>query len=133
MNTYAFAWELDRLFDFWNSTIQHINDWIHKVGTYRSTIVFNKVHGAFFNSDYFGEMTTRANEHLLAQFMLALDTKFERALQLHDESYKSSDDYDLPKLLIRSNHIYLVSSTAETFNPTDYQESTTPTSPSTLK
>ena len=62
--------------------------------------------------------------------MLALEIEFERALQFHDEGYESGDDYDLPKPLIRSTHIYLVSSAAETsFNPTNYQESTTPTSP----
>ena len=59
MNTYAFAWELERLFSVWNSAIQQINDLIYMAGTYRSTIVLNKVHTAFFNSDYFGEMTTR--------------------------------------------------------------------------
>ena len=105
-----------------------------QAGTCRSTAVLYKVHVAFFNSDYFGEMTTRANEHLLAQFMLALENEFERALQFHNEGYQSSDDYDLPKLLMRSTHIYSVSSAAEiSFNPTDYQESTTPTSLSTPK
>ena len=111
-----------------------MNDWIHMAGTYRSTIALDKVHVAFFNSNYSSEMTTRVNEHLLAQFMLPLEIEFERALQFHDESYKSSDNYDLPKLLIKPTHIYSVSSTPETsFNPTDYQESATPTSPSTPK
>ena len=65
---------------------------------------------------------------------LALEIEFERALQFHDEGYESSDDYGLPKLLIRSAHIYSVSSSAETsYNPADYQESPTPTSQSTVK
>ena len=73
MNTYAFNWELDRLFGVWNSTIQQINNWIQIAGTYISTVVLNKVNTAFFNNDYFGEMTTRANKHLLAQFTLELE------------------------------------------------------------
>ena len=44
--------------------------------TYRSTMVLEKVHAAFFNSDYFSEMTTRAKEHLLTQFTLVLETEF---------------------------------------------------------
>ena len=89
---------------------------------------------ASFNSDYFGEMTTRANKHLLAQFTLALEIEFEKALQFHNEGYKSSDDYDLPKLLIWLTHNYLISSAAEaSFNPTDYQRAATPTYLSTLK
>ena len=95
-----------------------INDLIHMAGTYRSTLVLNKVHVSFFSSDYFSEITTRANKHLLAKFMLVLEIEFERALQFHDEGYESGDDHDLPKLLIRSTHIYLVSSTVEiSFNP----------------
>ena len=66
MDIYAFQWELDRLFGVWNSTIQQISNWIQTAGTYRSTEVLDKVHEAFFNSDYFIEMTTRENEHLLA-------------------------------------------------------------------
>ena len=73
---------------------------------------------AFFSRDYFGEMTTVANEHILAQFTLALEIEFERILQFHNEGYGSGHDYDLPKLLIRSNHTYSVSSAAEaSFNP----------------
>ena len=90
-------------------------------GTYRSTIVLSKVNVAFFNSDYFSEMTTRANRNCLAQFTLALETEFERALPFHDEGYESSDDYDLWELLIRWTHIYSVLSAVETsFNPADY-------------
>ena len=120
MNTYTFTWELDRLFGHRNSTIQQVNNWIHTVGPHRSTTVLNRVHVAILNSDYFSEITTWENEHLLAQFTIALEIEFERALQFHNEGYKSSDDYDLPKLLIRSTCIYSVLSVAETsFNPTD--------------
>ena len=63
---------LDRLFGVWNRAIQQINNWINMASPYRSSIFLNKVHVAFFNSEYFGEMTTRANEHLSAQFTLAL-------------------------------------------------------------
>ena len=118
----------------WNSAIQQVNNWIHMAGIYWSTVVLHKVHMAFFNRDYFGEVTTRENKYLLVQFTWALEMEFERALQFHDEGYESSNDYDLPKLLIRSTHIYLVSSAVETsFNSTDYQESTTATSLSTPK
>ena len=75
-----------------------------------------------------------ANGHLLAQFMLALEIKFEGALHFHNEGYEGGDDYGQPKMLIRSAYIYLVSPTAETsFNSTDYKGSTTPTSLLTLK
>ena len=73
--------------------------------THRSTVVLYKVHMAFFNSDDFVEMTTRANEHLLAQFMLALEIEFERALNFHNDGYKSGDNYGLPKPLIISTCI----------------------------
>ena len=63
MNTYAFEWELDSLLGVRNSAIQQISNWIQMAGTYRSTVVLDKVHMAFFNSDCFTEMTTRANEH----------------------------------------------------------------------
>ena len=66
MNT--FTWELDRLFGIWNGAIQQISNWIHMAGTYRPTIVLNEVHMAFFNNDYFSEMTTMENEHILVQF-----------------------------------------------------------------
>ena len=45
--------------------------------TYRSIVVLNKVHKAFFNRDYFIEMTTSANEHLLSQFTLVLENELE--------------------------------------------------------
>ena len=100
-------------------------------GKYRSTVVLDKVHEAFFNSDYFIEITTRENEHLLTQFPSALEIEFERALHFHDEGYESGDDYGLPKPLITSAYINSVSSAAKTsFNPTHYPESTAPTSPS---
>ena len=129
-----FSWELDRLFSVWKSTLQQINDWIHVADTYSSTIILDNAYMAFFNDDYFGKMTTRVNEHLLAQFTFALEIKFDRALQFHDEDYESSDDYDLPKPLIRWTHIYLVSPSSDTiFNPIDYQVSTTPIPPLTPK
>ena len=91
------------------------------------------IHEAFFNSDYFIKMTTRASKHLLAQFTLALEIEFERSLHFYDEGYETGDDCGLSKP-ITSTHIYLVSSAAETsFNPTDIQKSTTPTSPLTPK
>ena len=65
------------------------------------TITMFKVLVAFFNSDYFTDMTTRANEHLLAQFTLASEIEFEIALQFHDEGYESSDYNDLLKLLTK--------------------------------
>ena len=60
--------------------------------------------------------------------MLALEIKFERALYLHDEGYKTGDGYDLPQPLHKSTCIYAVPSVAEvSFNPTGYQGSTVPT------
>ena len=89
---------------------------------------------AFFNSDNFIDIATRPNEILLETFMLSLEIESERALYLHNEGYKTSDDFGLPKLFIRSTYTYSVPSVAETsFNPTDYQRPTIPTSPSTLK
>ena len=76
--------------------------------THKCTVVLDKVHAAFFNNDDSVEMATRANEHFLAQFMLALEIKFERALHFHDGGYKRVYDNGLPKLLIRSTHNYLV-------------------------
>ena len=104
-------------------------------GTHRSTVVLDKVLTAFFNSDdYFLEMTTRANKHLLVQFMLALEIKFERALHFHDEGNISSDDNCLPNPLIRSTHIYWVPSASETsFNLIYYQKQIKPTFLSTPK
>ena len=57
MNTYVFTWELDRLFGAWNSAIQQINDWIHKAGKYRSTIVLN------ISMCYSSTVTTLVNDH----------------------------------------------------------------------
>ena len=87
----------------WNSAIQQISDWFNMAGTYRSIKILNSnFHMAFFISDYFGEMNTRVNEHLLAQFTLALEIGFESALQFHNEGYESDGNHDLPKPLIRS-------------------------------
>ena len=66
--------------------------------------------------------------------MLALEIKFERTLYLHDEGYKTGDDYDLPQPLNKFTCIYSVPSVAEaSFNHMGYQGSTMPTSPSTPK
>ena len=132
MDADLLKWQLDRIFSIWNSAIQEISDWIQAAGTYRSTVVLVKVNMAFFNNDDFTEMTTRPNKTLLAMFMLALEIEFEWALYCHYEGYKTSDDYCLPKLLTKSTHIYSVPSVAESsFNPTDYQKPTMPTSPLT--
>ena len=59
--------------------MQQICNKIQIVSTHRSTVVLDKVSMAFFNcGEHFIEMTTRANEHLLAQFILALEKEFER-------------------------------------------------------
>ena len=77
MDTDAFKWQLDRMFSVWNSAIQQINYWLQAAGTYRSTVVLDKVHMEFFNSDNFFKMTTRPNEILLATIMLTLEIEFE--------------------------------------------------------
>ena len=61
MDTYTFEWQLDRLLGIWNSAIQQISNWIQMAGTHRSKVVIDKVHVAFFSSDNFFEMTTRAD------------------------------------------------------------------------
>ena len=102
-------------------------------GTYRSTTVLDKVHMTFFNSDYFGKMTHWGKWTSFSPVHISIKIEFEIAVQFHNEGYERSDDYDLPKLFIKSTHMYSISSTAETsFNPADYKDST-PTSPSTLK
>ena len=62
--------------------------------------------------------------------MPALDIKFERSLYLHDNGYKTSDDYDLPQLVSKSTHIYAIPTLATAwFIATDYQKPMLPTSP----
>ena len=61
------------------------------------------------------------DEIVLARVMTALDLKFEKALHYHDEGYETDKDYELPALAMRPLHIYLVSTTEASFNPTDYK------------
>ena len=100
MDTCVFKWQLDRLVSVWNSAIQQISDSIPTADTYRSTVIIDKVHERFFHSGNFIKITCMVNEHHLVQFMFILEIKFERALHLHDEGYKSDDNYGLPKQLI---------------------------------
>ena len=92
-----------------------MNFWVHTVGTFRATAILSRVHKAFFNY-HFNEMTYMPDEIILARIMTALDLEFERALHYYDEGYDS--DYGLPCPFMRPTHIYLLSTTEASFNPT---------------
>ena len=99
--------------------------------SHRSTFILNKAYKEFFHCDDF-HWAYRPVQNLLPMFMLALEIKFERVPYLHDEGYKTSDDYDLCQPLNKSTHIYAVPSVAAaSFNPTDYQTPMIPTPMST--
>ena len=50
-------------------------------------------------------------------------------LYLHDEGYKTGDDYGLPQPLNKPTHIYPAPSAAEaSFDPADYQKPMIPNS-----
>ena len=99
---------------------------------YRSIIILDKVYKAFVHCDDFLHWAFRAN--LSAMFMLALEIKLEGALYLHNEGYKTDDDYGLPQPLNKPTHINKGPSVAEaSFDSVGYQGSTIPASPSTLK
>ena len=80
------------------------------------------LHKAVFHCDYFLHWAYTPDQHVLATFILALEINFERALYLHDEGYKTGDDYDLPHPLRKSTHIYVEPSVViASLNPMDYQ------------
>ena len=68
-------------------------------------------------------MSQMPDEIVLARMMTALDLEFGKALHNHDEGYETDNDYGLPALTMRPVHIYLVSTTEASFNPTDYKGS----------
>ena len=90
-NTKAYQCQLERMFGIWNSAIQEISNWIQVAGTYRSTVVLNRVYKAFFHSEDFLHWGHRPDQILLAMLMLALEIKLKQALFLHDIGYKTSD------------------------------------------
>ena len=51
------------------------------------------------------------DEIVLARMMTSLDLEFEKAMQYHDEGYKSDIDYGLPPQVLRPMHIYSVFTT----------------------
>ena len=122
------------MFGIWNNATWEICNWIQVARSHRSTMILDKLYKAFFHCHDFLHCTYRPDQNLLATFILALQIEFERTLYLHDEGYKTSDDYDLPQPLHKYTCIYAVPSVAEvSFDPTGYKGSTIPAFPSMLK
>ena len=78
-------------------------------------------------------MTNMPDEIVLARIITALDLGFKRALHYHDKGYVSDNDYGLPGQVIRPVHVYSVSTTEASFNPTDYNGAQCPISPFTSR
>ena len=76
-------------------------------------------------------MTNMPDEIVWARIMTALDLEFQRALHYHDEGYDSENDYRLPTQVMRPFHVYSVSTTEDSFNPTDYNGAQCPIFPFT--
>ena len=91
-------------------------------GRYRATSILGRVHAAFFNHYQFDAVTYMLDDTVLVGMMTALDLEFEKAMHYHDGGYESDNDYGLPAQVVRSVHIYSVSTTEESFNPADYKE-----------
>ena len=134
MNIDAFTWELDRLFGVLSSPCNRYMSGSTQLGTNGSTMVLNKIYVAFFISEIFGKLTSKVNEHLLAQFTLALEMSLREHYNFMMKVMKVVMTATYQNCSSDQPHIYVVSSAAQTsFNPTDCQESTTPTSLSTPK
>ena len=71
------------------------------------------------------------DEIVLSRIMTALDLEFERALHYHDKGYDSDSDYGLQDQVMRTVHVYSVSTTEASFNLTDYKGAQWPISPFT--
>ena len=108
-----------------------MNIWFCTAGTFRAIAILGRVHAAFFNYHQLNEMTHMPDEIILARTMTALDLEFEKALHYHDEGYESDNDYGLPTQVMRPVHVYSVSTTEASFNPTNYKAAQCPTSPFT--
>ena len=132
--TDTFEWQLYRMFGIWNSAVHEISNWIQEAGTYRSTVVLNRVYKAFFHSEDFLDWAHIPDQMLLAILMLALEIESERMLYLHNEGSETGDDYGLPQPLNKSIYIYSVLSLAkDSFSFTDYQKPMISTSLLNLK
>ena len=83
--------------------------------------ILGRVHAAFFNYPFFSDMTKMPEEIVLTSIMTVLDLEVERALHYHDEEYDRGNNYGLSGPVMRPVHIYLVSTTEASFNPTDYK------------
>ena len=102
---------------------------IHTVGTAMS--ILGRVHAALFNYHQLNEMTHMPDEIVLARIITALHLEFEKALYYHDEGYNHDNDYGLPAQVMKSVHIYSVSTTEASFSPADYKRTQCPISPFT--
>ena len=121
----------DELFNMWNNTACQMIYWPHAAGRYRSSYILERVHGAFFNYYQFNAMTYIPDETISARMMTALESKFERPLQYHDEGYVSNNDYGLPPRITRHICMYSAFTTEASFDPADFTTSQCPISPFT--
>ena len=78
LDTDALEWQLDRMFAIWNITIYEIGKLVQAAGTYRPTVVLDRVHNALFNSEDFLDWAKEPDKILLTMFMLALEIKYGR-------------------------------------------------------
>ena len=60
-NTQAYEWELDRMFDIWNSVVQDIINLIQEADNYKPIVILDKVHKAFFHCHDFLHWNYRSN------------------------------------------------------------------------
>ena len=67
---------------------------------------------------------------LHSNFILTMEVEFELVLHQHNEGYATDNNYDLPQLLTRTAHIYVVTSTNEGFfDPSGSQGGAAPIPP----
>ena len=86
-------------------------------------MILDKVYKAFFHSKDFVNWAYKP--HLTHTLLLSLEIEFERGLYLHGEGYNTDPNYDLPQLLQRTTHIYVVPSTTKaSFDPLSSQRGT---------
>ena len=109
-------WDLEEMFSSWNITVWASEDWIQVTGNHRATMILDKVYKALFHCEDFLYWAYKPN--LPGTFLLALKVEFEKVLHLHNESYDTDVNYNLPQPFKKTACIYVVASVAETsFGP----------------
>ena len=83
-----------------------MNYWVHTTGRYRATSILGRVHVAFCNSHQSEAMIYMLDEIILARMITALDLKFEKAMDYHDDGYESDNDYGFPPQVMRPGCIF---------------------------